>query len=289
MANYLEQTIRIIRHEAREVAETAGISETVSAQDLSGARNMAFALKTSDLIIDYTPGRFRGIPTLWITDDEETARSLSDRGQAVLIYLHAGNKDSDFSGFVYAVEDIGELDDDYLEKVFRRFLGVPWDILETESCFLRESTMEDVEAFYEIYGEPSMTRYMENLFADHEEERAYIREYIKSQYGFYGFGIWTVVEKQSGQVIGRAGLSYREGYEEPELGFLIGVPWQGRGLATEVCQEILKYGRQQLGFTRFQAMVMPENKASLQVCGKLGFHKADTLTEQGKEYYRLVV
>ena len=140
MANYLEQTIRIIRHEAREAAEMAGIQENAGIMEFACAPN-AQAPAT-----DYTPGRFRGIPTLWITDDEDTARSLSDRGQAVLIYLHAGNKDSDFSGFVYAMEDIGELDDDYLEKVYRRFLGVPWDILETERCFLRESTVEDVEA-----------------------------------------------------------------------------------------------------------------------------------------------
>ena len=273
MVTYLEQTIKVLKYG----------KESVLSQD-SHAR-----LTDTAVCHDYTPGRFQGIPTLWITDDEDTARCLAKKEQAVLIYLHEGNRGCDFSGFVYAVEDVEGIDNDYLEKVYRRFLKVPWDILETKRCFLRESTVEDVEAFYEIYGEPSMTRYMEKLFEDPEEERAYISEYIKSQYGFYGFGVWTVLEKQSGKVIGRAGLSYREGYEEPELGFLIGVPWQGQGIATEVCRAILDYGRQQLAFGTIQAMVMPENKASLRVCGKLGFHKAETVKEQGKEYYRLVV
>lgn len=40
-------------------------------------------------------------------------------------------------------------------------------------------------------------------------------------------------------VVGRAGVSHREGFPNPELVFLIGVPWQGRGYAAEVCGVIL--------------------------------------------------
>jgi RimJ/RimL family protein N-acetyltransferase len=80
---------------------------------------------------------------------------------------------------------------------------------------------------------------MEPLYEEVDEERAYARDYIEKVYAFYDFGIWTVVEKTSGEVIGRAGICYREGYEDPELGFMIGVPWQGKGLATEVCRAVL--------------------------------------------------
>ena len=59
-------------------------------------------------------------------------------------------------------------------------------------------------------------------FADKDKETQYIQDYIKNVYEFYGFGMWTVVEKASGQVIGRAGVSYREGFSLPELGFMIG-------------------------------------------------------------------
>ena len=144
--------------------------------------------------------------------------------------------------------------------------------------------MADVDAFYEIYKEPAITRYMEPLYEEVDEERAYARDYIEKAYAFYDFGIWTVVEKTSGEVIGRAGIYYREGYEDPELGFMIGVPWQGRGLATEVCRAVLAYAETELGFTRVLAFVQPDNMASRRVCRKLGMHKETRVCVQGQDY-----
>ena len=177
---------------------------------------------------------------------------------------------------------------DYLERVYRRYVGEPWEILETERCTLRESTEEDVEAFYRIYQEPSVTRYMEPLFADKEEEKNYIRQYRENMYEFYGFGIWSVLLKETGELIGRAGLDMRAGFETPELGFVVGVPWQGRGLAEEICGAILAYAEKELGITRVQAMVEPANTVSLRLLKKLGFQKSGEYDEGGKHYFLLL-
>ncbi len=226
---------------------------------------------------------------LYVTDDRETAQSLRSQGEAVVVYLHPGNREEDFSAFLFAVEDPEDLEAEYVERVYRRLKGMPWNILETERCLIRETTPEDVEDFYRIYSHPSITKYMEGLYPEVEAEKAYVREYIEKVYTFFGFGIWTVVEKAGGAVIGRAGFSYREGFQEPELGFIIGVPWQRQGYAEEVCRGILDYGRRALEFTRVQALVEPGNTASLKLCGKLGFFKEETLCLKGKEYCRLIV
>lgn len=222
--------------------------------------------------------------TLYITDDSRTARRLLDEGRAVLVYLHAGNRQEDFGFCKYACEDPKELDMPYLERVYRRYRGIPWEILETERCLVRETTVEDVDDFYRIYSDPSITEYMEPLYADPEEERAYARDYIDQVYAFYHFGIWTVVEKISGEVIGRAGICFREGFDDPELGFVIAADRQGRGLATEVCEAILRYGFQELGFERIHALVQPDNLASLRVCDKLGMESLGRVNSQGQEY-----
>ncbi len=221
---------------------------------------------------------------LYITDDSGTARRLLSEGQAVLVYLHAGNRQEDFSFCKYACEDPGELDMQYLERVYRRYKGIPWDILETQRCLIRETTVEDVGDFYRIYEDPSITAYMEPLYANPEEERAYARDYIDQVYSFYHFGIWTVVEKASGEVAGRAGICYREGFEDPELGFVIAADRQGQGLATEVCRAVLQYGFRELGFERIHAFVQPDNLASLRVCDKLGMESAGRIELQGQEY-----
>lgn len=225
---------------------------------------------------------------LYVTDDIKTARELRDCGQAVLIYLHGGNREVDFSEFMYAVEDPERLETEYVDKVYRRLKGLPWNIMETQRCLIRETTPEDVEDFYRIYRDPAITRYMEDLYPEMEQEKQYIREYIEKVYSFFEFGVWTVVERESGSVIGRAGFAFREGYEDPELGFIIGVPWQRRGYAEEVCWAVMRYGWETLGFQQVQALVEPGNEASLNLCGKLGFVEEERVTEKGKEYVRLV-
>lgn len=224
--------------------------------------------------------------TFVITDREEWARKLRAAGVPVAVYLHPGNEDQNLSDFLYAVEDPEDIDPDYMEKACRRLLGLPWEILETARCLVRETTVVDVEAFYEIYRHPAITEFMEDLYPEKEQEREYIRQYIDQVYTFWEFGVWTVVEKESGAVIGRAGFSYREGFEEPEIGFMIGVPWQRRGYAEEVCRAILDYGRGVLGFGTVQAFVRTGNEASMKLCEKLGLYNAGIVNIEGKEHFR---
>lgn len=222
--------------------------------------------------------------TLYITDSAAVVEKLMGQNLPVLAYLHEENRGEDFSEAKYACEEPQELEVMYLERVYRRFVGLPWKILETERCILRESTEEDVEAFYNIYAEPSITKYMENLYESKVSERAYIREYIEKVYTYYEFGIWTVLLKETGEIIGRAGLSVREGYELPELGYIIGVPWQGRGLAKEVCRGILQYAWEEFGFHKVQALIQKENEASIKLIQALNFVKQEVIQEEGKDY-----
>ncbi|MDE5892264.1 MAG: GNAT family N-acetyltransferase, partial [Acetatifactor sp.] len=187
---------------------------------------------------------------LYLTDDSrayDTLAAAFSTEPPVLIYLHEGNQDEDFGDAKYALEEPEETEPEYLERVYRRCHNLPWEILVTERCWLRETVEEDVDSFWKMYQDTEITRYTERLYPTPDAERGYIREYRRLVYSFYEFGVWTVLDRQSGAVVGRAGLSVREGYELPELGFVIGREWQGRGLAREVCQGILKYASEQLG------------------------------------------
>lgn len=233
-------------------------------------------------------GTENGQGRLWITDNGKRAQELLELGCPVLAWLHEDNRDQDFSGVRYACENISELDFDYLEKVYRRYVGIPWDILTTERCLIRETGAGDLDAFYEIYAEPSVTRYTEGLYPDREQEETYLKDYTENMYYFYNYGVWTICDRMTGQVIGRAGFSNREGYEDPELGFVIAVPRQRRGYATEVCEALLRYGKEELGFERVQMLVMPENEVSLHLAEKLGFRREDSVIWDGILYEHLI-
>ena len=221
-----------------------------------------------------------------ITDCSREAEELTAKGWPVLGILTEKNKQDAFAGVRYLCEGGENLTPEYLEKVYRRYKELPWDILETDRCIVRETTEADVDAFYRIYAEPSVTTYMENLFADREEEIQYVKQYREYMYGFYGYGIWTVLWKKTGEVIGRIGLTVREGYEDPELGFLIAVPWQGKGLAAEVCEAVLRYGTEELEFQSVQALVESGNEASVRLLYKLGFVCQGECVDKGKTYYQ---
>lgn len=218
------------------------------------------------------------------TDYGKAASAFSVKGGAVAGLLTEENREEAFGEVLFLVETPEVFDRAYAELVYARKRGLPCEILETEHCIVRESTEQDVEAFYKIYAQPAVTRYMEKLFADPEEERAYIRTYRERMYGFYGFGIWTVLLKETGEVIGRAGLDLREGSEIPELGFVIGVPWQGRGLATEVCSAILRYAEEELALSCVQAFARPENRESLRLLERLGFERQGSISQDGIAY-----
>lgn len=225
-----------------------------------------------------------------VTDRESCYEAAYRERIPFLLYLHEGNRDVEFSKAPFGVLSLNAVDLGYIESVYKRFYGIPWTILETDRCIIREITEEDLDALYEVYEDPSITRYTEGLYEDREEERKFIREYIEKVYGFDGFGIWAVILKETGRLIGRAGIAWREGYDTPELGYVIGVPYQRKGIATEICRAILSYVTEELGFQEIRVLFEKENTASLKLCRKLGFRrdKSVMLSDKQMEQYIFV-
>lgn len=226
--------------------------------------------------------------TVFVTDREAVCRGLWERKCSVIAWLHENNKKEDLSFVPYAIESLEEMDYDYFYRAYCRFHGLPWRIGETERCVIREMTLEDIDAIYEIYADPAITLYMEGLYRERREELEYMEKYIQHAYGFWGFGTWMLERKSDKKVIGRAGFNLRDGYDEPELGFVIGVPYQNQGFAYEACKRILEIGKEDYGFTKVQALVKEQNLASLELCKKLGFIIEETVVEQGEEFLRLI-
>ncbi len=222
--------------------------------------------------------------TLYVTDTPEYLDILKLWGYYAVALALDYNKDASFRNADYLIEGMDGLEYNYLDRVYRRLAGSPWDILKTERLEVRESTVKDVDDFYCIYKEPSITYYMEDLFEEPDMERMYMKNYIRRIYGFYEYGMWTVILKETGRVIGRAGLSVRDGYELPELGFVIEVEHQGQGYAKEVCRAILAYAKDELQVEGVQALVCEDNKISATLLSGLGFVYKENVTEGGQNY-----
>ncbi|SFC07812.1 GNAT family N-acetyltransferase [Butyrivibrio sp. YAB3001] len=228
--------------------------------------------------------------TLVITDSDKDAQRLIANGFYCAGVRHGGNPKEQFNGIKYVLEEIDEVDIDSFVKIYQRSAGEPWDVIMTERLLIRETTLDDVDEFYKLYQDPEMTKYMEGLFENPEDEKRYQRDYIEKVYGLMGFGIWTIVRREDGRIIGRAGYSVRNGFDEIELGFLIGKEFQNQGYAYEACSAILEYGKEVLLLDQVQALVKKENEVSIHICQKLGFVQTGTVSVEeniyGREYIK---
>ena len=226
--------------------------------------------------------------TLYITDHEEIAKQLLEEKANVLAWLHEENKDKNLTFVPYAIETIEEMDFRYAQRIYQRFQNLPWEIAETNRCIIREMTEEDLDAVYEVYAAPSITRYMEGLYENREEELEYTRSYIRNAYTFWGYGTWVIERKADKKIIGRVGFNLRDGYEEVDLGFVIMEEEQKKGYAYECCESVLKLGKEEYEFEKIQALVKEGNRASIHLCEKLGFKFWGIVQEKGEKYLRFL-
>ena len=270
--NYQDERIRSIAGEVAGYVEESGYSSRI-VTDLEELESSFSGEKETALII---------------CDRGKDAEYLLGEGYYVTGVFHDLNSSEEFKGARYVFDELQEVDIDSFVKVYQRYAGEPWEILRTKRLLVRETTLEDVDEFYKLYSDPAMTQYMEGLFDDPEDEKRYQKDYIKKVYGLMGFGVWTLVRLEDGQVIGRAGYSVRNGFDEVELGFLVGSSYQRQGYAFEACDAILDYGRDVLQFDKVQTLVKAENRVSIHMCEKLGFSKESEVDVEeniyGKEY-----
>ena len=271
---------------------------------------------------------------LMIADCEESVRQAREWGTAVLGYepegkekkfldgaaiRQAGHMDravldneQDISRRIHShldmiVQGFEEIDMLYFELAYQRFFHLPWNILETKRCLVREMTLQDLDALYELYRPQEITRYLKDLDKDRQKEAARLDDYIRHMYRFYGYGMWAVIEKSTGRLIGRAGFDHPAAEEPPigstlsaedtpilgstlsaedtlmpELGYLIATDKQRQGYATEVCGAILDYGWKKLGFSAVYCRIREDNHASIRLAKKLGFTREKRAVENGE-------
>lgn len=231
---------------------------------------------------------YRGEKTILITDmTEYFVKSLSLQMPGV-VYLHKLNRKMPFTNMTYAITSLEELPIEYLQRVYQRFFHIPWEILRTKRCLVREITVDDIDELYEIYKDKEITMYMESLFEDKEEEIEYTRKYIQTMYGFYGFGMWIVERLDNGRIIGRAGLSVREEYEDLELGYVIRKDEQRKGYGEEVCEAIIRYAVEELEVQSLNAFIHPDNLNSVKLISKLEFEKKEKVNIDGAALDRYI-
>lgn len=143
-------------------------------------------------------------------------------------------------------------------------------VLETERLILREFKPGDTDALLEVLGDPVAMQYYPAPFP-----RAEVEDWIRrnqARYRVGGCGLWAMLLKDSGQLIGDCGCFVRDalGKMEYELGWHVRRDLWGRGYATEAARSCIEYAFSKLGVQRIIALIRPENLSSCRVAEKNG-------------------
>ena len=273
------------RHSDAVTAEMTRTVESLREEGFaSGILTADSALRAAETAAGAAVGAEAG--TLYLCECGSVLRELLDRGACAIGYAHADNAGESFSGAPYIVQEPDLVEADSYVKMYQRGAGLPWTILETERCLVREFTVTDLDGIYALYDGQART-FLQPPSDDRAHEREILSAYIQRIYGLYGFGHWAVISKEEpGALIGRVGYSAITDRQEREaqalgiplpdvdFGFLIGAPWRGRGIAEEVCRALLRYGISEIGFTCIRADARNDNAASIRLLTKLGFEAA---------------
>jgi ribosomal-protein-alanine N-acetyltransferase len=144
-------------------------------------------------------------------------------------------------------------------------------LLETERLRLRAFREDDLPAYAAIWSDPDVMRYLGKGGARSLEGSRELLAWLRATYRD-GFGVWALVERESGAAIGWAGVNPVEagGRREIELMYLLARARWGRGLATEAALALRDYAFAELRLPRLAALVFPQNRASLRVVEKVG-------------------
>lgn len=142
--------------------------------------------------------------------------------------------------------------------------------LETKRLTLREMVPDDLEDLFKIFSDPETMRFHPQPF-DRTMTQVWI-ERSQQRYARDGLGLWALLLKNSGELIGDCGLLWQEvdGVEELEIGYHVRRDWWGQGLGTESARACRDYGFQHCLCNRLISLIHPDNWASRRVAEKNG-------------------
>ena len=149
--------------------------------------------------------------------------------------------------------------------------------VETPRLRLRLWRDDDLETLARWNADPFVMRHMGRPPMTRQESAEALARY-RRHWDDHGLGIWAAELRETGELVGRIGLSYHRAWpENPEVGWLIDPAHACRGLATEGGAAAVEYGFGVVGASRLVSICVEENSASRRVMEKLRFRLHETV------------
>lgn len=145
---------------------------------------------------------------------------------------------------------------------------------------------DDIDAMQAIFADPRVMDAFDHAPFDRVQTEQWVRRNLDHQRE-YGYGLFAVVLRTSGGVIGNCGLTHMKLKDEPvlELGYDLRSAYWGQGLATEAALSARDYAFDTLEVSRLVGLIREGNHRSRRVAEKVGMSLMPDRGEDDGSYW----
>ena len=144
----------------------------------------------------------------------------------------------------------------------------PGPTLETARLILRPTAAQDLDGWAELMADAEAARYIGGVQTRSQTWRAMAS--MAGSWALNGFGMFSLIEKDTGAWVGRAGPWRPEGWPGTEVGWSLHPRFHGRGYAVEAAEAAMDFAVDELGWSRVVHCIDPANVASIKVAERIG-------------------
>ena len=144
----------------------------------------------------------------------------------------------------------------------------PGPTLETARLILRPPAAEDLDGWAQLLADPEAARFIGGTMARAQAWR--MMATMAGSWAINGFGMFSLIEKDTGAWVGRVGPWRPEGWPGTEVGWGLHPRAHGKGYAVEATTAAMDFAVDKLGWTRLVHCIDPANAPSIRVAEKIG-------------------
>lgn len=143
--------------------------------------------------------------------------------------------------------------------------------LETSRLLLRPMKMSDIDELVDVFDDPKVIASFDVASFDRKQIEQWVKRNLAHQDN-HGYGLFSVILKSNGLLIGDCGLEHMEiaGLEEVEFGYELNSNYWNQGYATEAAMAVRDFAFQQLHVPQLTSLVRVGNIAAKRVSEKVG-------------------
>ena len=158
-------------------------------------------------------------------------------------------------------------------------------LLETQRLILRTMLETDFDALHLIFTDPKVMAAFHQDPLTRQQMQGWLQRNLDHQKQ-YGYGLFSVILKETGELIGDCGLEQMESEGAAELGYDFRSDFWNHGYATEAALAVRDYAFDILHLPQLISLIRVGNLASKRVAEKVGMALVEEVMRYGNQYWR---